>query len=65
LFNAESGLYKVATDGTSVFHGAERAAFIADFLIIWLPLLMIGFAWSYAAVKAYRRQAVTATRQVR
>lgn len=64
LFNVNSGLYEIATDGTQVFNGAERAAFMADFLIIWLPLLIFGFAWAYAAVKAYRRQSITARRQV-
>lgn len=65
IFNQNGGLYQIATDGTEVFGGPERAAFIADFLIIWLPLLIIGFAWAWAAIKAYRRQTVTAQRQVR
>lgn len=65
LFNTESGLYEIAAEGTEVFGGAEKAAFMSDFLIIWLPLLIFGFAWVYAGVKIYRRQAVSARQPVR
>lgn len=65
LFNQQTALYGIATEGTEVFHGPERAAFIADVLIIWVPMLIIGFAWTWAALKAYKRQTMTARQQVR
>jgi len=65
IFNESGALYGIATDGTAILSGPQRAAFMADFFIIWLPLLIMGFAWSFAAVKAYKRQSVTAQRQVR
>ena len=64
LFNQNGALYAIASDGTGVFSGASRAAFWADFLIIYLPLLMVGFAWAWAGIKAYRRQVATAQRRV-
>ena len=65
LFNSDTALYAIATEGTAVFSGAERAAFWADFLIIWLPLLIVAFAWAYAGIKAFKRQRITARRRVR
>lgn len=65
LFNTESALYKTATDGTANLSGPENAAFISEFLIVYLPLLIFGFAWTYAFVRVYRRQTTTARRQVR
>jgi hypothetical protein len=65
LFNSDTALYGIATEGTAVFNGAERAAFWADFFIIWLPLLIVGFAWSFAAIKSFKRQRITARRRIR
>lgn len=64
LFNTQSALYKTATDGTANLSGPENAAFLSEFLIVWLPLLMFGFAWTYALIREYRRQVVTARTQV-
>jgi len=64
VFNTNGALYGIAVDGTANLHGAERAAFMAEFLVLWLPMLIFGFAWVYAFYKIYRRQAITAQTQV-
>lgn len=64
LFDVDTPLYGVATDGTANLSGGEFAALVSEFLILWLPLLIFGFAWTYAMIKEYRRQSLTARRQV-
>jgi len=62
LFAPESPLHIMASDGTEVMKGAERADLWFEILAIWTPLLVIGFAGLYLIIREYRRQITTAAR---
>jgi len=62
LFAPESPLHILASDGTEVMKGAERADLWFEILAIWVPLAVIFFAGMYLLIREYRRQVATATR---
>lgn len=64
MFDTDTPLYAIATDGTATLNGAEKAAMWSEFFILWLPLLIFATGWLYALIREYRRQAITAQRQV-
>lgn len=59
LFAPDGALWAIATDGTGVFSGTQRAALWFEILTVWVPLLMIGGIWAWALVREYRRQRQT------
>lgn len=61
LFAPESPLHRFASKG-EVLNGAARADLWFQILAVWVPLLMIGFAFAYLLIREYRRQVATATR---
>ena len=65
LFNVEGALYGIATDGTEVLNGAERAAFWSEFFIVWLPMMVAVAAMAWVVIREYRRQVQTGVGQQR
>lgn len=61
LFAPDQPLWNVATDGTSVLNGTQKAALWFEILSVWMPLLVFGTAMVYVMVREYRRQVQTAT----
>jgi hypothetical protein len=62
LFAPESPLHKLASDGTAIMKGAERADLWFEILAIWVPLAVVFFAGMYLLIREYRRQISTAAR---
>jgi uncharacterized membrane protein len=60
LFAPDKPLYAIATDGTAVLNGASRVELWYQTLTIWMPILVIGGAWTYVMIRIYRRQVRTA-----
>lgn len=65
LFAPGQPLYAIATDGTSVMNGQQRADLWFQILAVWLPVLAFGGIIAWAGIREYRRQVSTATRPVR
>jgi hypothetical protein len=60
LFAPESPLHALASDGTAVMNGAQRADLWFEILSIWLPLLCIGGVSLWLLVLEYKTQTITA-----
>jgi hypothetical protein len=60
LFAPGTPLYSLATTGTAVMHGQERADMWYEILTLWVPLLAAGGISAWAFIREYRRQAATA-----
>jgi len=60
LFAPESPLHKLASDGTAVMNGAQRADLWFEILSIWIPLFAMGGVSLWLLVAEYRRQIATA-----
>lgn len=65
LFHPDGPLYGVATDGTEIMNGPERAHFMFEVLSVYVPLLAVAGITAWAVVKEYRRQTQTTQRRVR
>jgi hypothetical protein len=65
LFAPESPLHKLASDGTAVLNGAQRADLWFEILSIWVPIMAIGGVTAWMLMAEYRHQTVTAARQRR
>jgi len=62
LFAPDNPLYQFATQ-SEVFHNTARANFMGEFLIVWLPLLLLGGVWAWVFTREYRRLRSTAVRR--
>jgi len=62
LFAPNKPLHEIASDGTAVLQGASRVDLWYQTLTIWIPILVIAGAWSYAFIRLYKRQVRTAAR---
>lgn len=63
LFAPESPLHEIASDGTGVLNGAQRADLWFEILAIWVPILTIGGIIAWIFLREYRRQVATAVRR--
>jgi len=59
LFAPGSPLHAVASSATAM-NGAERADLWYEILAVWVPLMAFGGICAWAAIREYRRQAITA-----
>ena len=59
-----SPLYDIATNGTGAMNGQEWADQVGMVVTVWMPLMATGGIIAWALVREYRRQAVSAVRQV-
>ena len=60
LFQPGSPLYGIATSGTEVLNGPERAELWSQILVIYMPVLVGGGVIAWAFIREYQRQALTA-----
>lgn len=60
LLQPGTPLYEVATDGTGNVNGQQFADMVWQAVGIWVPLIAGLGILSYALLREYRRQAVTA-----
>jgi len=63
LFAPGKPLYSVATDGTSVMNGTERATLWFEILAVWVPVLAAIGILAWALLREYRRQVATAVQR--
>jgi hypothetical protein len=63
LFQPGSALHDIASDAT-LLDGAAKADFWFEILAVYMPLLMMAGILAWAALKEYRRQAITARRPI-
>ena len=64
LFAPGSALHTIASDGTEAMSGAERADLWYQMLAVWVPLVSAAGITAWAFIREYRRQTITAARQV-
>lgn len=65
LFTPDGALFAMATDGTEILSGPERAQLWFEILAIWVPVIAVVGVTAWALVTEYRRQTATDARRVR
>lgn len=54
-----TGLWDVATTGTSAFNGTANAAFWFEIGVVWIPVIGVAGVWAWVLIREFRRQVAT------